>query len=177
MAETAVPEKKLKTDSLFINLGPQHPSTHGVLRLGLTIEGEMITKAVPDIGYLHRGTAKLRRLLEKEPGQWNLKGPGSATTPACHRATSKKQQAIPTPRTTRPPSEEVAGHRDTISRLADGFGLTGPRLRDDGAVVVPSPEGCYGNVFRLSADASELVGRYVHVITDDVPGAIDAKDL
>ncbi len=47
------------TDQLFINLGPQHPSTHGVLRIGLTIEGEVIVKAVPDIGYLHRGTEKL----------------------------------------------------------------------------------------------------------------------
>ncbi len=50
---------RIKTDSMFINLGPQHPSTHGVLRVGLTLEGEVITKAVPDIGYLHRGTAKL----------------------------------------------------------------------------------------------------------------------
>jgi NADH-quinone oxidoreductase subunit D len=49
----------LKTDQLFVNLGPQHPSTHGVLRLGLTIEGEVIVKAAPDIGYLHRGTEKL----------------------------------------------------------------------------------------------------------------------
>ncbi|NNN06898.1 MAG: NADH-quinone oxidoreductase subunit D [Elusimicrobia bacterium] len=49
----------LKTDQLFINMGPQHPSTHGVLRIGLTIEGEVIAKAVPDIGYLHRGTEKL----------------------------------------------------------------------------------------------------------------------
>lgn len=54
---TAIPG--LKSDQLFINLGPQHPSTHGVLRIGLTIEGEMIVKAVPDIGYLHRGTEKL----------------------------------------------------------------------------------------------------------------------
>jgi NADH-quinone oxidoreductase subunit D len=52
-------EKLVKTDSMFINLGPQHPSTHGVLRVGLTIEGELITKAVPDVGYLHRGTEKL----------------------------------------------------------------------------------------------------------------------
>ncbi|MDE2237896.1 MAG: NADH-quinone oxidoreductase subunit D [Elusimicrobia bacterium] len=44
---------------MFINLGPQHPSTHGVLRVGLTVEGEIIVKAVPDIGYLHRGTEKL----------------------------------------------------------------------------------------------------------------------
>jgi len=51
--------QELKTDQLFINLGPQHPSTHGVLRIGLTIEGEVIVKAVPDIGYLHRGTEKL----------------------------------------------------------------------------------------------------------------------
>lgn len=57
--ESQLPQEALKTDSLFINLGPQHPSTHGVLRVGLTIEGELITKAVPDIGYLHRGTSKL----------------------------------------------------------------------------------------------------------------------
>ena len=49
----------VRTDQLFINLGPQHPSTHGVLRIGLTIEGEIIVKAVPDVGYLHRGTEKL----------------------------------------------------------------------------------------------------------------------
>jgi NADH-quinone oxidoreductase subunit D len=49
----------VKSDAMFINLGPQHPSTHGVLRVGLTIEGEIITRAVPDVGYLHRGTSKL----------------------------------------------------------------------------------------------------------------------
>ncbi|MBI3548065.1 MAG: NADH-quinone oxidoreductase subunit D [Elusimicrobia bacterium] len=55
----APPPEDIKTDEMFINLGPQHPSTHGVLRVGLTISGEMITKAVPDVGYLHRGTEKL----------------------------------------------------------------------------------------------------------------------
>lgn len=49
----------LKSDQLFVNLGPQHPSTHGVLRVGLTLEGEIIVKAEPDVGYLHRGTEKL----------------------------------------------------------------------------------------------------------------------
>ena len=58
-ADAAARPAGLKTDQLFINLGPQHPSTHGVLRIGLTIEGEVIVKAVPDIGYLHRGTEKL----------------------------------------------------------------------------------------------------------------------
>ena len=59
LAQAPDTQLPLKTDQMFINLGPQHPSTHGVLRVGLTIEGEVITKAVPDIGYLHRGTSKL----------------------------------------------------------------------------------------------------------------------
>ena len=47
-----------RTDTMTINMGPQHPSTHGVLRLILTIEGEIIVKAVPDIGFLHTGIEK-----------------------------------------------------------------------------------------------------------------------
>jgi NADH dehydrogenase (ubiquinone) Fe-S protein 2 len=43
----------------FLNFGPQHPSTHGVLRLILTLSGEIILKADPHIGLLHRGTEKL----------------------------------------------------------------------------------------------------------------------
>ncbi|WP_422877900.1 NADH dehydrogenase (quinone) subunit D [Ktedonosporobacter rubrisoli] len=43
---------------MTINMGPQHPSTHGVLRLILTIEGETVLKVVPDIGYLHTGIEK-----------------------------------------------------------------------------------------------------------------------
>ncbi len=42
-----------------LNFGPQHPSTHGVLRLILKVDGEKILEARPDIGYLHRGTEKL----------------------------------------------------------------------------------------------------------------------
>jgi len=47
-----------RVDTMTINMGPQHPSTHGVLRLILTIEGETIVKAVPDIGFLHTGIEK-----------------------------------------------------------------------------------------------------------------------
>ena len=42
-----------------INFGPQHPSTHGVLRVLLKVDGERIVEAKPVIGYLHRGTEKL----------------------------------------------------------------------------------------------------------------------
>ena len=44
----------LKTEEMILNMGPQHPSTHGVLRLELKLEGEIITKVIPHIGYLHR---------------------------------------------------------------------------------------------------------------------------
>src|SRR5579885_3632415 len=47
-----------RSDTMTINMGPQHPSTHGVLRLILTIEGETVVKAVPDIGFLHTGIEK-----------------------------------------------------------------------------------------------------------------------
>ena len=44
----------LKEQEMIINLGPQHPSTHGVLRLEVLMEGEIVKKVVPHIGYLHR---------------------------------------------------------------------------------------------------------------------------
>lgn len=46
-------------DKMVLNFGPQHPSAHGQLRLILELDGEMITKATPDIGYLHRGVEKM----------------------------------------------------------------------------------------------------------------------
>lgn len=46
-------------NSMVINFGPQHPSAHGQLRLILELEGEMVVKAHPDIGYLHRGMEKM----------------------------------------------------------------------------------------------------------------------
>jgi NADH-quinone oxidoreductase subunit D len=50
-------EKNIK--SFMMNLGPQHPAAHGVLRLILELEGEVVKKADPHIGLLHRGTEKL----------------------------------------------------------------------------------------------------------------------
>ena len=48
-----------RTEDLLLNMGPQHPATHGVLRVVLELEGEKIKKATPYLGYLHRGTEKL----------------------------------------------------------------------------------------------------------------------
>jgi len=46
--------RALKTEEMVINMGPQHPSTHGVLRLELVVDGEVVIDVVPQLGYLHR---------------------------------------------------------------------------------------------------------------------------
>ena len=49
----------IRTEELLLNVGPQHPSTHGVFRIIVKLDGEVITEATPVMGYLHRGTEKL----------------------------------------------------------------------------------------------------------------------
>jgi NADH-quinone oxidoreductase subunit D len=51
-------------DTMLLNMGPQHPSTHGVLRLLLELDGETVIRAVPDIGYLHTGIEKTGERLK-----------------------------------------------------------------------------------------------------------------
>jgi NADH-quinone oxidoreductase subunit D len=53
---------------MTISMGPQHPSTHGVLRLELVLDGEMVVKATPDIGYLHTGMEKLFEYKKYQQG-------------------------------------------------------------------------------------------------------------
>jgi NADH-quinone oxidoreductase subunit D len=53
-----VSERALSGETMLLNMGPQHPSTHGVLRLLLELDGETIVTAIPDIGYLHTGVEK-----------------------------------------------------------------------------------------------------------------------
>jgi NADH-quinone oxidoreductase subunit D len=61
--QSSAPAKADATDlpgeKMVLNMGPSHPSTHGVLRIVLELDGEVITKAEPDVGYLHRGDEKI----------------------------------------------------------------------------------------------------------------------
>lgn len=52
--QTAMLEKDIDTEYMIVNMGPQHPSTHGVLRVELLTDGEVVTKATCHLGYLHR---------------------------------------------------------------------------------------------------------------------------
>jgi NADH-quinone oxidoreductase subunit D len=52
-------EFDVRTDEMLVNMGPQHPSTHGVLRLLLRTDGEIVHEVTPHIGYLHRSAEKI----------------------------------------------------------------------------------------------------------------------
>jgi len=56
---TTTPLADFDTEEIQVNMGPQHPSTHGVLRLILRLDGETVKAVTPDIGFLHRGIEKL----------------------------------------------------------------------------------------------------------------------
>jgi NADH-quinone oxidoreductase subunit D len=51
-------------EKMILNMGPSHPATHGVLRLVLELDGEIITKATPDVGFLHRGDEKIAENMQ-----------------------------------------------------------------------------------------------------------------
>jgi NADH-quinone oxidoreductase subunit D len=61
-------EFDVRTDEMLVNMGPQHPSTHGVLRLLLRTDGEVVREVTPHIGYLHRCAEKIGENLT--PVQW-----------------------------------------------------------------------------------------------------------
>jgi NADH-quinone oxidoreductase subunit D len=64
IVETEDTAEGISSQEMLLNLGPQHPSTHGVLRLVVTLEGETVTNCTPVIGYLHRG---IEKILENRP--------------------------------------------------------------------------------------------------------------
>ncbi len=57
-------KKKMKTERMVLNFGPQHPSTHGTLRIAMELEGETVIRGTPEIGYLHSGFEKLGEYLD-----------------------------------------------------------------------------------------------------------------
>src|SRR2546426_2149614 len=59
LQDPTIVEFDVRTDEMLVNMGPQHPSTHGVLRLVLRTDGEVISETIPHLGYLHRCAEKI----------------------------------------------------------------------------------------------------------------------
>ena len=59
-----LPASELLGETMSLNFGPSHPSTHGVFRIVLDLDGELITKAQPEVGYLHRGDEKIAENMQ-----------------------------------------------------------------------------------------------------------------
>ncbi len=57
--EPLEPLREAKQEQMLLNMGPQHPSTHGVINLLVESDGEVITRAIPEVGYLHRSIEKI----------------------------------------------------------------------------------------------------------------------
>src|ERR1022692_5111078 len=57
--DQTIVEFDVRTDEMLVNMGPQHPSTHGVLRLVLRTDGEIVSEVTPHLGYLHRCAEKI----------------------------------------------------------------------------------------------------------------------
>ena len=68
MPDTPAFDHEFETQDIMINMGPQHPSTHGVFRMVLTIDGELVTDVTPHIGYMHRGAEKLCETMDYRQG-------------------------------------------------------------------------------------------------------------
>src|SRR5258708_11377501 len=58
IADAQPTPEEVSRKRMTLNMGPQHPSTHGVLRVMIELDGEIITRATPDIGFLHTGIEK-----------------------------------------------------------------------------------------------------------------------
>ncbi len=65
-----VDRRRCATEEMILNIGPQHPSTHGVLRVVLELDGEVIIRAEPVIGYMHRAAEKLAEYPRRAADAW-----------------------------------------------------------------------------------------------------------
>lgn len=133
--DTQAPRQMFDTDELVINMGPQHPATHGVLRVVLKLDGERVVDADVMIGYLHRGVEKLC-----ESRDWTqivlitdrMDYVASATNNLAYCETVEKLMSLEVPRRARYVRTILA----ELQRLASHLVWVGSHAMDIGAVTV-----------------------------------------
>jgi NADH-quinone oxidoreductase subunit D len=124
-----------RQEIMTINMGPHHPSTHGVLRIILELDGEVVVNAVPDIGYLHRGVEKLsedKKYLQVLPLTDRLDYLASGSNNLAYILAVEKLLGIEVPRRAQYIRTTIA----EITRIMSHLLWLGTHAADLGAVTV-----------------------------------------
>jgi len=124
-----------RQEIMTINMGPHHPSTHGVLRVILELDGEVVVNAVPDIGYLHRGVEKLsesRKYLQVLPLTDRLDYIAAGSNNLSYILAVEKLLEIEVPRRARYVRTAIA----ELFRIASHLLWLGTHAADIGAVTM-----------------------------------------
>jgi NADH-quinone oxidoreductase subunit D len=122
-------------NQLVLNMGPQHPATHGVLRLLISLDGETVVNAVPDVGYLHRGYEKLAENMtyhEFIPHTDRLDYLSPLANNVCYAMAVEKLLKIEAP----PRAQYIRTICCELARLASHLVWMGSMAMDVGALTV-----------------------------------------
>lgn len=126
----------IRTEPVTINMGPQHPSTHGVFRLRVTFDGEMVLDVEPVVGYLHRGTEKLaeeRTYTQIVTLTDRLDYVSSMTNNLAYVSAVEKLAEIPVPER----AQYLRVISSELQRIASHLIATGFLLQEMGAFATP----------------------------------------
>lgn len=165
---------KLRTDKIVLNIGPQHPSTHGVLRLKTTIDGETIVAVEPVLGYLHRNHEKIgerNTFLQNMPYTDRLDYLTSMSNNLAYAVAVEKLMNIKPPER----AEYIRVIMVELTRIISHMALFGFLFNDFGAFYTPLIYGLEEREMVLdlfeSASGSRMMCNYMRFggIARDVP--------
>lgn len=129
--------EEFKTDQLVVNMGPQHPSTHGVFRMVVSLEGETIVDLKPVMGYLHRNHEKIgerNTFLQNMPYTDRLDYVTSMNSNFAYALAVEKLMGVQVPER----AEYIRVLMAELTRIMNHFFATGFLLNDLGAYFTPS---------------------------------------
>ncbi|MBI4785696.1 MAG: NADH-quinone oxidoreductase subunit D [Chloroflexi bacterium] len=175
---------KLRTDRLVVNIGPQHPSTHGVLRLRVTLDGETVLAADPVLGYLHRNHEKIgerNTYIQNMPFTDRLDYLTSMSNNLAYAITVEKLMGLKVPER----AEYVRVIMNELTRFISHLALVGFFYSDLGAYFTPVLYGLEERELVLdlfeAASGSRMMCNYMRFggLTRDLPdGWLDTcRDL
>jgi NADH-quinone oxidoreductase subunit C/D len=190
-------EDEMKTDQLVVNLGPQHPSTHGVFRMAVVLEGETIVNLRPVVGYMHRNHEKIgerNTYLQNMPYTDRLDYLSSMSNNFGYAITIEKMMGISPPER----AEYIRVIMAELTRIASHTMSIGFLLNDLGAYFTPALyaleerelildifEGVAGsrmmcNYFRFGGVVRDIpegvLSKITHLVEDRLPRKIDELD-